>query len=166
MEELRHCLGSLKSQEHYVNCSGLRIQETGLCEFKYNWKLGIRVQMVTKMLASLLFKIGLEHMAYVCGKNGLINSVHKKSPYTVSHRQSWETTCLVQRSRIYPHSTYPWPRQQTRMHASSRQTDPKKILERAKPHTCSSKSKSHSSSQGKSGWGQREARTRRLTHKV
>lgn len=86
----------------------------------------------------------------MCGKNGLINTVPKKSPYAASHRQRWEMTCLVLRGRIYPTKPGPDSIPECMLFLGR---DTKKIPVGTQPHTSNSRSKSHPSSQGKNGQG-------------
>lgn len=120
--------------------------------------------MVTKMLASLLFKVGLEHVACLWQKKkkkkGLINTVPKKLPYPSSHSQSWETTCLVHGGQAYACKS--WPRQQITMRIHSRQTDTSKRLS----HIHAVSNWEVTPPLQRVGRGQREAKTRRLTHRV
>ena len=48
-----------------------------------------------------MFKVGLEHVASMCGKNGLINTTPENSPYTSSDGQGWVTTGLGHRGRAH-----------------------------------------------------------------
>ena len=90
--------------------------------------------MVTKILALLLYKVGQEHVAQVCGKNGLNNTVPKKSSYTIRHEKIWE---------LQPQFTgqgrpvnLDMAQRAAQNACSFQAAKAKKILKGAKPQTC------------------------------
>lgn len=100
--------------------------------------------MVTKILASLLFKVGLEHMACVCGKN---------VSFVLNLRNHFTHVVTAELESYMPGSQAQGPPSKCVYGPDSRSErmffEADRHLQETKPHTCNSKWKSHSFSQGK-----------------
>lgn len=138
------------------------VQEIALWEFRQNWNLGIGIQVVTKILASLLFKVELEHMACVCGKNvSFVLNLRNHFTHVVMGRagklHAWFTGAGLTPVNLFMAQTA------DQNACSLRQTDTFKRLS----HTpATPNGKVTPSPRGRDGRQQRGSRTGRLNHRV